>query len=109
ACEKFAAVHSVQGGGRRGDIAVSSLAAVGFSARLLLAWFSRGANDAALWEQFGWQISHIGLRSLYDSEPWFTHPPLMVACRFLSVPISTATCLPLSRLPKPPGALGQFA
>jgi len=102
-------VTSVQGGLRRGEIAVYSLAAVGFSARLLLAWFSRGANDAALWEQFGWQISHFGLRSLYDSEPWFTHPPLMGAWGFLCFRIAEATWLPFPALLKLPGVLGDFA
>jgi hypothetical protein len=88
--------------------AVYGLAGLGLIARLVLAALSRGSNDAAFWEEFAWQISHFGIRSLYDHEPWFTHPPLMGGWAFLSLRIAELTWLPFPALLKLPGILGDI-
>jgi Glycosyltransferase family 87 len=102
------ATTATRGTVRRSERAVYALAALGFSSRLLLAWFSRGSNDAGIWEDFGWQISQFGLRSLYEHDTWFNHPPLMGGWGFLSFRIAEATRIPFPALLKLPGLLGDF-
>lgn len=92
----------------RREAAVYSLAVLGFLVRLLLAWFSHGSNDAVLWEDYAWVISHFGLRLLYDHEPYFNHPPLMGGWAFLSLRISELTWLPFPVLFKLPGILADL-
>ena len=89
------------------EAAIYALAGLGLVARLLLAWLTRGSNDAAFWEDFAWQISHFGIRSLYDEEPWFTHPPLMGGWAFLSLRISDLTWIPFPFLLKLPAVLAD--
>ena len=85
-----------------------ALAALGFASRFLLAALSRGSNDAAFWEEFAWQISQFGIRSLYDNEPYFTHPPLMGGWAFLSFQLAEATWLRFPVLLKLPALLGDL-
>lgn len=92
----------------RREKAVHALAALGFAARLLLSGLSRGSNDAAFWEEFAWQIAQFGIRSLYDNEPYFTHPPLMGGWAYLSFRLAEATWIRFPILLKLPAILGDL-
>jgi hypothetical protein len=93
---------------RRREVAVLALACLGFLVRLLLAWISRGSNDAALWEGYAWIISHSSLWVLYEKETFFNHPPLMGGWAFLAFRLADLTWLTFPFLLKLPGILGDL-
>src|SRR5437870_3997862 len=57
-------------------VAAMGIIAAGLLARVILAWFSWGSNDADIWHDFATRISHDGLIHLYRTEPEMNHPPI---------------------------------
>jgi hypothetical protein len=64
-------------GWRPRELALLSLAALGFLARLLVLHWSVGSNDIFTWEAYGHHMRDQGLIWLYENVLIFNHPPLM--------------------------------
>jgi Gpi18-like mannosyltransferase len=85
------------------------LIVIGFVARVALAWYSIGTNDAGAWERFARGVDARGLRDAYARFPSLNHPPLPVLWAGSALGLARGTGAPFAFVFKLPAVLADAA
>ena len=85
----------------------AALVAAGFVARLVLAWYSIGTNDAGAWRKFAAGVDAHGLIDAYARFPSLNHPPLPALWAAGALRVSRASGLSFEFVFKLPAILAD--